>query len=137
METRIVACAIIEHKGKILFGKKPKGIGPYPNTWHLIGGGINPEESVIDAVKREVKEEAVIIISNIKPISFDEDYEPNKHKVMTHYIFLVFKAAYKSGKIRPDDDISELKWIKKSELSSIRLNRPTIRLFKKLKYIQK
>ncbi|MFA6088368.1 MAG: NUDIX domain-containing protein [Candidatus Woesearchaeota archaeon] len=135
METRVIVSAVIEHKGKILFGKKPKNIGPYPNTWHLIGGGINQGESMIDAVKREVSEEANISISKIEPISFDEDYELNKHGVKTHYIFLVFKAKYKSGKLKPKDDITELMWIEKSVLSTTKLNRPTIKLFKKLKFI--
>ena len=135
METRVIVSAIIEKNDKFLFGKKPKNIGPYPNTWHLLGGGIEQGESLIDAARREVREESGIEITDINPISFDEDTEPNKHGIETHYIFLVFKAKYKSGKLKPKDDINELKWIDKSSLSSIKLNRPTIRLFKKLKLI--
>lgn len=135
METRVIVSAIVEKDGKLLFGKKPQNIGPYPNTWHLLGGGINQGESVVDAVKREVLEESGILLTNIEPISFGEDYEPNKHGIKTHYIFLVFKAAYKSGELKPKDDIAELRWIEKSALSKTELNTPTIRLFKKLKLL--
>ena len=55
------------------------------------GGGIHQGESVIDAIKREVLEESGIALTTIEPISFDEDYEPNKHGIKTHYIFLAFK----------------------------------------------
>ncbi len=100
-----------------------------------VGGGIHQGESMIDAIKREVLEEAGIALTNIEPISFDEDYEPNKHGIKTHYIFLVFKTQYKSGKLKPKDDITELQWIEKSALSKTKLNRPTIKLFKKLKLL--
>lgn len=135
METRVIVSAIVEKDEKLLFGKKPHNIGPYPNTWHLLGGGINQGEQIINAIEREVLEESGITLTNIEPISFDEDYEPNKHGIKTHYIFLVFRAQYKSGELIPKDDITELKWIEKSALSKTELNRPTIKLFKKLKLL--
>lgn len=135
MKTRVIVSAIIEKNGKFLFGKKPQNVGPYPNTWHLLGGGIKQGELIIDAVKREVFEESGIEITDTEPISFDEDLEPNRHGIKTHYIFLVFKANYKSEELKPKDDITELKWIDKTTLKSIELNRPTIKLFKKLKLI--
>ena len=135
MQTRVIVSAVIEKDGKLLFGRKKQNVGPYPNTWHLIGGGINQSESLFDALKREVHEEAGIKIKNIVPLSFDEDYEPNKHGKRTHYIFLVFKAQYASGTLKANDDIVQLIWVKKSLLSTIKLNRPSMKLFKKLKLI--
>jgi ADP-ribose pyrophosphatase YjhB (NUDIX family) len=136
METRVVVSAIVEKNDNLLFGRKPSNIGPYPNTWHLLGGGVKDDESITDAVKREVLEESGIEISEIEPIFFDEDYEANKHGIKTHYIFLVFNAQYKSGKLKAGDDIHELKWVKKSDLEKIEFNRPTIKLFKKLGFIK-
>ena len=135
METQVIVSAIIENKNKLLLGRKSKNVGPYPNTWHLLGGGVKQGESIFDAIKREVLEESGIKISNLEPIGFDEDYEPNKHGIKTHYIFLVFRAKYKAGSLRAGDDIHELKWIDKSKLKTIKLNRPTIKLFKKLQLI--
>lgn len=135
METRVIVSAIVENKGEFLFGKKPKGVGPYPDTWHLLGGGIRENEPLVDAVKREIFEESGIKIKDIVPVSFDEDTEPNKHGVMTHYIFLVFMSRYSSGKLKPKDDITELTWIKKKDLGKTNLNRPTVKLFRKLKLI--
>ncbi len=132
METKPVASAVIEHNGKYLFGRKPKGVGPYPDTWHILGGKIKPGESPLDAVKREVFEESGIEIENIHSISAAEDTEPDKHGVPTHYIFNYFSAKYKSGELRPGDDIAELKWFPKDSLKNMDLNGPSIKLFREM-----
>ena len=41
MNCRVVVSAVIEKGSAVLLGRKPKDFGPYPNTWHLPGGGLN------------------------------------------------------------------------------------------------
>jgi len=135
LKTRFIVSAVIEDGNKLLFGRKTKDVGPYPNTWHLIGGGINEGESLEDNLKREILEETGIEVDILKSLSFDEDYEPNKHGELTHYIFLVYLVKYKSGTPTADDDIKTLRWFKKDELPVDELNKPTIKLFKKIGYI--
>jgi len=137
MNSRLIVSSVIEKGDFLLFGKKRKNIGPYPNTWHLIGGGVElGKESCKEAMLREIKEEAGIKVRIIKPISFDEDYEKDKHGVLTHYVFLVYKAKYLSGKIKADDDIKQLRWFPKSQLKKIKLNKPSKRLFKLMSYLK-
>lgn len=135
MKTRVIVSAVIERNRDLLFGRKKANVGPYPNTWHLIGGGVDDGESLIDAIKREIKEEAGIEVEISRSLGFDEDYEPNKHGEITHYIFLVFLAKYVSGEIKADDDIVKLEWISKDKLSEIELNKPSIKLFKQMGYL--
>ncbi len=133
MKSRVVVAAIIEKDGEILLGEKPKDIGPYPNTWHLPGGGVDLEnESLTDAVKREVKEETGLEILKLERASFDEDYEPNKHGEMTHYVFLVFWVTPTSSNASAADDLETLHWFKKSELKKLSLTKPTIKFFKEV-----
>lgn len=136
MKSRLIVSAIIKKGEEYLLGMKPNNIPPYPNTWHLLGGGVNLEEEKLEeAIRREVKEEAGIELGDIKRISFDEDYEQDKHGEMTHYVFLVYEGEYKSGELKAGDDILKLKWFNKAELNSIPLTRPSIKLFKELKLI--
>src|SRR3989338_9168033 len=100
MKSRLIVSAIIEKGNKLLFGRKKENKGPYPNTWHLLGGGVHlEEESLTDAIRREIKEEAGIEVGALEPISFDEDIEPDKNNEETRYIFLVFKTKYVSGEV--------------------------------------
>jgi 8-oxo-dGTP diphosphatase len=136
METKVIVSAIIEDGDGLLFGRKVQDRGPYPNTWHLLGGKINPgEESLLEAIKREVKEEAGVEIEILEELPFDEDFEPNKHGEMTHYIFLVYRARLVVGEAKASDDISEVRWFAKDSLPKDELSRPSIKLFKKLGYI--
>ncbi len=136
MDFRVIASAVIEKDGCFLLGKKPANVGPYPNTWHLPGGGVKLEdESILEALKREIREETHIELSNIEPISFDEDYEPNKRGVKTHYVFLVFKAKWSAGEAKAADDLTELRWVPKAKLKELPLTMPSIKLFKELRYL--
>jgi len=136
MKSRVIVVGLVEKNGSILLGKKPGNTGPYPNTWHNPGGGINlDKESLEEALKREIREETGIEIQNIEQLGFDEDNEPDKHGEMTHYIFLAFRAKWLSGEIMAGDDMKELKWVKKDELKNLFFNRPAKKLLKKLNFI--
>jgi 8-oxo-dGTP diphosphatase len=132
MNSRVVVTAYIEKGGKVLLGKKKPGVGPYPDTWHLPGGGVNlGDESIDDAITREVKEETGLDVENVERLVFDEDFEPDKNGEMTHYIFLVYKISVNNFKAEAADDIIELQWFYKKDLKNIPLPRPLI------KYIEK
>lgn len=136
MKARVVVTTLIEKNGKILLGQKPKDIGPYPNTWHLPGGGVDIEnESLEDAVRREIHEETGLEVKKMERVNFDEDYEPDKKGEMTHYIFLVYKVMPVSMDAKAADDLIELRWFNKSELKKLSLTRPSVKFFKELGWI--
>ncbi len=136
MKSRVIVVGVIEKDDSILVGKKPDGIGPYPNTWHIPGGGVNLEEETLeDALRREMLEEAGIEIENIEAVGFDEDYENDKHGEKTHYVFLDFKATCTSKDVNAGDDMKSLKWVKKDELKNLNLNKPAKKLLQKLNYL--
>jgi ADP-ribose pyrophosphatase YjhB (NUDIX family) len=136
MKARVIVTTVIEKNGEILLGQKSKNVGPYPNTWHLPGGGVDLEdESLVDAVRREIKEETGLEVSNMGRVNFDEDYEPDKHGEMTHYVFLVYKVTPKTTDAKAADDLTELRWFKKSELKKLPLTRPSIKFFKEIGWI--
>ena len=128
---------VVIHKGdSILLGQKPAGRGPYPDTWHLPGGGVNlGAETPDQAVVREIHEETGLTVKNLNKVKWDTDVEPNKHGIETDYIFLIYDCDYESGEIRPADDLQHLEWVPVRELHKKTLNRPSVKYFKALGYL--
>jgi len=136
MKNRLIVAAVIKNGDKILLGQKPKGRGPYPNTWHIPGGGINPDiENCEDAILREVKEETGLEVKNLKRAAWDTDIEPDKNGEPTYYIFLQFMSELAGGKLKAGDDMQHFEWIGVKDISQYNLNKPTKNLFKKLGYL--
>ena len=134
MKTRVVAATVIEKQGRFLFGRKGKDVPPYPNKWLILGGGMREGESIHEALRREIREEAGIEIDDIEPLGFDEDTGIRKGEEV-HFIFLQFMSRWKSGEPRPGDDIFELKWADKSDIPGIDFSKPTVKLFRRIGFL--
>lgn len=134
MRTRVVVASIIEKEGRFLFGRKDKDVSPYPNKWLILGGCMREGESILEALKREIMEEAGIEIDDIEPLRFDEDIGVRNGEEV-HFVFLQFKSRWKSGEPRPGDDIVELRWADRKEIPGLEFSKPTLKLFKKIGFL--
>ena len=132
MKTRLIVTSFIEKDGKILMGQKPPGVGPYPDVWHNLGGGVELEKETVDeAMKREVKEETNLDVDKLERVGFDEDYTENKHGEMCHYVFLIYKVTPTNMDAKAGDDIIKVKWFEKSEIKNLPLTTPAKKYIKK------
>lgn len=136
MKSRIIVSAVIRNEDKILLARKPAGKGPYPDTWHIPGGGVDPEkETCEEALIREIKEETGLKVDNIKKVAWDSDTIPDKNGIETYYVFLQFTCDTKEIEINVGDDLHHLEWVSIDELSKYNLNKPSRILFNKLRFL--
>ena len=131
MQTLVAASALIHRDGKYLFIKQNKVGGAYPNTLHIPGGKIEPDESPLEAIAREIKEEVGLSGLEFKVADFDWDTFPYKGE-MIRAIFLRFTAELTDGEPTPGSDAEEIIWLTKKDLPTANLNPPTVRLLKHL-----
>lgn len=107
-------CMVYDDHGKILVidRKKPDWPGvTFP------GGHVEPGESFVDSVIREVKEESGLDIENpvlcgIKQFPTDDG---------ARYVVLFFKTNHFSGELKSSNE-GEVFWISRDELESYRLS---------------
>lgn len=91
---------IIHNHPKILLGMKKRGFGA--GRWNGFGGKVEPGETVEDAAKREIFEEAGIKVNNIEKvgkIDFEFIGEPDILEVN------IFKAGDFEGKPLESDEM--------------------------------
>ena len=139
----IVSALIYSSDGKLLMGKKdPNKGGVYIDCWHIPGGGIDENEDMIEALKREIYEETNILITKPKFIDNLGKGESKKvlenthEKVICNMKFNVFKVEMDSISndipIKPKGDLIELEWFDINKLKDIKLTPPSQELFKRL-----
>lgn len=157
INSRIIVCGIVCDNNKVLLGKKAKGIPPYPDVWHTLGGGVKDFDKAkqlllcgnyndiyfFNELKRELQEEANIDIIN--PMNICPKYRESpreattkdKNGIKTHYIFLEYicKLDSTGTDSKPGDDIAELQWVKKINLKKIKLTPPSLEMYKELGWL--
>ena len=104
-----LACIIIKDN-KILLGHRSAnrtdtgGIHE-PDTWTLPGGKQEFDETIIDGIIREVKEETNLDISDIELLSANDDISSDRH-----YVTLTFMAKNFSNELICMEPTKEDKW---------------------------
>jgi nucleoside triphosphatase len=136
MKMRIGAVGIIRNlKGEVLLCKMPKNRGAYPGKWAIPGGGIEPEETMREALKREIKEEVGLEVTHIEPDSFDDDTVDKIGRdgktERLYMIHLVFDCEAVNDTVVINDEFEEYAWVKPEKVKEYDLNDATVKTFTK------
>ena len=116
---RVRVAAIILHKHKILLAKHKKGDDTY---WVPPGGGVDFGESLEEALRRELFEEADVHIRVGKLVMVHDSIPPDLHR---HIVNIFFMAEIVSGEVKVGTDDKRLVGMKFVSLNKI----PKLRLY--------
>ena len=103
-----VGALIVNDEGKILLAKSHKWFDKYT----LPGGHIEVGESMIDAVRREVKEEVGLDVEVVEMLLVQEAiFAPEFYK-KKHFIFIDFYCKSKEQQVKLDqNEIQDYIWV--------------------------
>jgi len=121
--------AIIIHNGKMLIVKR--GSDPGKGKWSVPGGLVELGETVKEAVEREVLEECNLKVEASHLIDIVDNIIRDKNgRIKYHFIILDFFAKLRGGKLKPNSEIIEAKWVPIDEVEKYDLTN-TFREFMK------
>ncbi len=114
MNTLKVTCAVITLQNKIIAVQRSNRMSQ-PMKWEFPGGKIEPNETEIDCIKREIREELNIVIEVLDRLT------PSVYSYPTFTIELIpYTAHYVSGELKlkehhqylllDKDELDELDW---------------------------
>lgn len=139
----IVGAFIFSADNKLLIGKA----GVYQGTWCIPGGGIDADETKLQAVIREVHEETGLDIQNEQIELLDLPLTGQSEKTlrdtgervmvgMTFFNFTVrLDAKAAAITLAAQDDFTDARWVTAEELHKLPLSPPTIKTLQYLGFL--
>jgi ADP-ribose pyrophosphatase YjhB (NUDIX family) len=104
---------VLDDEGRVLLARR--AVEPYRGRWDIPGGFLEEGEHPLDALRRELREEAGV---EVEPLSFFgawiDTYGEDEGAQAT--LNLYWKARLVDGVPRPADDVAELAWFARDEL---------------------
>ena len=110
---------IVDERKRILIVKKSLRELIDAGMWVVPGGKVKPDENVIDALKREVKEEVDLSIKSYQWIGEDVFKVDNKYFHAAHFLC----KAKSTEKVRLEKNLLEYRWITKKEVKNFKIPR--------------
>lgn len=113
--------AVVEQSGHILLVKRRSELGK--GLWALPGGHLETEETLVDGVIRELREETRIKVPD--PVlrgsihathMFDDPYRSNIGRVVTFASYIKLADATSLPRVKGADDAEKAKWIPISDI---------------------
>jgi len=124
----LVALTVLIHAERVLLVQEAK-LRVF-GTWNIPGGRVEPGESVVDAARREVQEEAGIDVALRGLMLIDQGVASNDPtRQVTRFVFVgdVGDPHALLLKSQPDEHSLRAQWFELSELPQLPLRNPLVR----------
>lgn len=127
----IVATAIFRKDSKVLLEKRREDEDNYAGMWTLPGGHKKKNETIEQALKREMKEELKVKITKAEFVGKFKDIDPTSNRIYEHNAFL---CSEWDGEIQETTEQSGVKWFDVAEIGGLKkLNPLDIKILEKAK----
>ena len=124
-----VGAAIFDDTGLVLLVKTWK----WSDKWGIPGGKIQHGETIESALRREIREETGLEITNVEFVLTQEAIVPPEFYREDHFLLLNFKARAHSRQVVLNEEASEFVWLDPATaLGGLDLNQPTRKLLEVL-----
>src|SRR5262249_45891767 len=114
----LAVSAAIVRDGHVLVVQRARP--PAGGMWSLPGGVVETGETLIEAVQREARGGTSNEIEPVALAGYRESITPDgTGRVERHFVILPFAARWVSGEPRLNDELSEARWVRPSELAPL------------------
>ena len=117
-----VGALIFNEAGEALMIRTQK----WSNLWGIPGGKVKWGETSEDALRREVKEETDLDITDIRFVLVQDCIRSEEFYREEHFVLLNYQCtAPKPEGVKLNDEAQEYRWVTRAEALTMDLNRPT------------
>ena len=117
--------ALIFEKGRILLVERGKD--PLKGWWSLPGGIVETGEKLVNAMRREVREETGLEVDVLSMFEIFERVIPDDAgRTEYHYVLIDYLCKVVGGTLEAASDVSRAAWVSQPELSKYRVTEGTV-----------
>jgi phosphatase NudJ len=115
---------VVEHEGRFLFVQERK----HGQSWYLPAGGVEPGETLEQALVRETLEEAGVRVAPTRLLAIEPCWFAGERGPMSkwRFVFLARPVGATAPKSTPDRHTLCARWLEKRELGGYRWRDPEV-----------
>ncbi len=111
----VVGALIADDAGRIFVQRRSERRALFPGCWDLVGGHLEPEETIMEALEREIFEETGWTLKTMGPVVYTLDWEANGHE-KREVDLLVTVAGDLSNPQLEREKVTEGRWLRPGEM---------------------
>jgi len=114
-----VSAAIVRDGRVLIVRRAPRP--PAGGLYTLPGGAVEPGETLIEAVNREVREETALVIAPVALAGYrDVIARDDDGRVRRHFVVLPFAARWVAGEPVLNEELTEARWLEPAAIEGLR-----------------
>ena len=114
----LAVSAAIWRDGKVLVVRRARQ--PALNLYTLPGGGVEAGETLVEAVKREVREETAL---EVEPVALAGEREviarDQEGRVARHFVILSFACRWRAGEVQLNEELDDARWLAPTAIAQL------------------
>jgi len=120
---------VVVQDGKVLIVKRAHE--PRKGEWSLPGGRVELGETLVEAVRREIKEETGVDVEVGALVELFDRVHRRDGRVQYHFVIADFLCAPSGGTLAAADDALEVAWVTADELEKYGVNQHAASVIRK------
>jgi ADP-ribose pyrophosphatase YjhB (NUDIX family) len=121
--------AVVVHEGRALIVKRAHE--PRRGEWSLPGGRVELGETLVEATRRELREETGLEVAVGELIEVFDRIHRLDDRVRYHFVIVDFLCSWVGGTLCPGDDASDAAWVGPGELAAYGVNEHAARVLRR------
>jgi 8-oxo-dGTP diphosphatase len=121
--------AVVVHEGRALIVKRAHD--PRRGEWSLPGGRVELGETLVEATRREIREETGLEVAVGDIVEVFDRIHPHGGRIRYHFVIVDFLCTWIGGTLAAGDDAADAAWVRPDDVGTYGVNEHAARVLRR------